>query len=367
MLSRVSIFIFCCSLTIPAAGFGEEPALDSLVAQLTSESFRTRVSAQQQLSDLAADHLDQIEAQTLEATPEVAQRLISLLEAVFLKHADQTGEAAEQALMRIAQSGTAGGVAAGRVLQGNSLLRESRARQALEKLGAQFVYYKPLAHYNGQALFISQLAVIPEVGVGFGPPAVLRSIYLHENWTGTKDDLWHLQRLSHHRDLVIYLIKGSSIEINDLFQLAAQLKGLSIQERGACLGIRSQPFASGCVVGHVVENGAADRGGLLMDDEVLALDEIPIRSFQHLVLSLQDYSIGDEVTFTIKRNGEISELIITLGSWRDVTRNDDMTVDTPPLFLGPLEKQTEPESKSSPEDAKSDSDSAEPESLNGLD
>lgn len=346
------------ALTCALAGLNAQPNLfaeESQIAEclqgLESESFQKRVNAQRQLAAIAPDHLSEIEKLATTGDAETAERLVEVLESVFLRNANDVGELAEQILQRLSRAGGTASTSADRVLQNNAMLRESRARAALEKLGAQFVYYKPSAHINGQALFGFQAATLPDIGVGFGPPAVLHAVYLHEDWSGTQEDLWHLTRLSNHQDLAIFSIKGNSVDINDLYLLERFLTGLSIQERGACLGISSQPFANGCVVGNVVEGGAADRGGLLTNDLILKLDETNIRNFPHLVQALQDYKIGDEVAFTVFRDVRQLEIKVKLGSWRDVAHNSPMAAQTPPPFAGPFglletsEDQTTPEAK----------------------
>lgn len=348
----VSFFIvvlgLSCFFMTPGV-LAEENPLSSYAKSLNSQSFIERKNAQRELVQFASEHLDEVEILAFNSEPETAERLVEILESVFLKNGDKLGEQAEQILERLSSAGGAASVSAGLVLQSNARLRETRARIALEKLGAQFIYYTPGASMNGQALFGFQAATLPEVGVGFGPPAVLHSIYLHEDWSGTKDDLWHLKRLSNHQDLVIFSIKGNSVEINELYLLTSYLRGLSIYERGACLGITSQPYSTGCRVGTVVEGAAANKGGLLTGDLVILLDELPIRNFQHLVLTLQDFKIGDEVTFTIIRDGAQLEKIVTLGSWRDTIHNSPMTVETPPPFGGPFDTEKQPEEIDNPE------------------
>lgn len=323
-------------LTGSPNGAAAESQLDKILTQFESDSFQARWTAQRSLALLAKDHLIELEELALSRDPDTAERIIEALESVFLKDDGRVGEHAEQILQRLARAGGSASVAAGLVLQGNARVRESRARRALEKLGAQFVYFSPFAAANGQAIFGMKAAVLPEVGVEFGPAAVLHSIYLHEDWSGTKEDLWHLTRLENQRDLAIYSIQGNSIDLNELFLLARSLRGLTIQERGACLGIRSEPFTTLCVVGTVVKGGAADTAGLVNGDIVVQLNETMIRNFPHLIQSLQSYKIGDEVTFAIFRNGAPLEIKVRLGSWRDAARQDELSVESPPHFEGPF-------------------------------
>lgn len=333
-LSGVLVVVLC----FMNAALADSTPVEDVLAKLQSDSFTERVVAQRELTDLAAGHLELLEQAAFNVDAEVARRIVTALESVFLKHDGDLGEQAERALQRLARSGTTTSVQAGQVLHGNARIRESRARVELEKLGAQFVYYSPLAQSNGQILFGMKAAVLPEVGVEFGPAAVLHSIYIHEDWKGTAADLWHFTRLAHHRDLTIYSIKGNSVDINDLFVLASELRGLAVQERGACLGIVSAPFGGLCRVGLVVKNSAADKGEIEAGDEIIGLDEGDIRSFPHLVQTLQDYKIGDEVTFTVIRDGEILKKVVKLGSWRDIAFNNELVVPPPPLFGGPFDQ-----------------------------
>lgn len=341
--------------------FGEPSTLESMIRQLESPNFQERIRGRRELATNAATQLDEIARLASNAEPEIAEHLVKVLESVFLKHDDATGEQAERILQQLAEQGGTAALPAGEVLRSHAKLRESRARVALEKLGAQFVYYHPERFLSQMFGMGANVAAFPEVGVGFGPPAVLFQIYLHNDWTGTREDLWHLTRLSAHRDLVIYSIKGNSIDINDLFRLAGHLKGLSIHERGACLGISSGPDPSPCVVGEVVRGGAAEEAGLMTGDIVEALDGKEIRNFAHLVQTLQDYKIGDQVNFTVTRSQlqPSFDIQVELGSWRNVTFFEHAYVEPPPLFHGPLgeDNSAASESDSQTQQIKNDSES----------
>jgi hypothetical protein len=60
------------------------------------------------------------------------------------------------------------------------------------------------------------LRLAPLSGIGFGEPAVLYGVWLHSDWKGTAEDLWHIERLAHWPDLVIYSIRGNGIDRRDL-------------------------------------------------------------------------------------------------------------------------------------------------------
>ena len=312
--------------------------LEQLVADLSSDSFIERVRAQRKLTEIADENIESLARAALETDFETVERIVRVLEIVFLSDEGERGELAELALEELRFRGGRASVAAGEVLQAHAMLRESRARKAIEALGGEFIYFKPDAKVQDILyLFESKFAVVPEFGVGFGPPAMLQSIYLHEDWKGTADDLWHLRRLTHHQNLSIYCIRGNEININQLFFMARFIRGVSIHERGACLGIQGS-LEVPCTVKEVVKDGAADQAGLEENDVITQLGETPIRSFAHLVEELKAYEIGDALVFEIQRPGVANTLSVKvkLGSWRDVSRSQTDIAPTPPAVKGPL-------------------------------
>ena len=334
---------------LPLCAQGEDVAspvnFQELVANLSDEAFAQRIAAQRQLCEIANNHIEDLARAAVVADDETAERIVEVLESIFLRDEGEQGELAELALEALQFSGRSGSVAAGKVLHGNAMLRESRARKAIEALGGEFVYFKPLAQELGQYYFESKFCLLPVrgVGVGFGDPSVLFAIYLHEDWKGTEADLWHLRRLSHQREIVLYTIRGNSVPLNPLFMLARFIRGLSIQERGACLGISSSPDNGRCEVKKVVRGGAADQAGLQTDDVITHLGNIPIRNFPHLVEELTSRESGEEVTLQVQRRAkdnplamEVLNVKVTLGTWREIAQSSDLTNPAPRSFGGPL-------------------------------
>ncbi|TWT56804.1 PDZ domain (Also known as DHR or GLGF) [Thalassoglobus neptunius] len=314
----------------------ERADIETAIQQLSSDSFPVRENARRQLASVSENQIPLLGQVARDADSEQAGRIVDILEVIFLADDGTRGELAERMLEDIRNQGGVASIDAGEVLRANARLRESRARQAIEKLGGEFVYYAPDANIQGLWLFESSVAVLPGIGVGFGPPSVLKSVYLHEDWTGTKEDLWHLQRLSNHRDLTVYLIEGASVSVNDLFVLAASLPGLSIQERGACLGIQGDNTGGLCAVGEVVEGSAAADAGLQPNDLIIGLNKTPIRNFPHLVEELKAFDVGDQVVFAVIRGRDRLVIPVTLGSWRSVSQRSQYVASPPEPFGGPL-------------------------------
>lgn len=338
---RVIVVILALGLTLCgispadelAADTAAHPALLELVDQLGEDRFEVRVAARRKLLHLAVEHPHDLAILAGEADidPEVATQIVRILERIFQKHADAIGDNAERALEWISRSESPVAVTAFQVLIGNARLRESRARQAIERLGGEVGY----AHPNSDRVRRGH-AIAPLTGVGFGEPAIVYGIWLHSDWKGTPDDLWHLRRLSQWPDMVIYSIKGNGIPLEELLKLSALIPGLHIEERGPCLGIKSFRDVSPCTVGDVVSHSAAEKAGLKINDEIVQLNDQPVRTFGHLVELLQDHDVGDDILLEIRRGGEAMTLELKLGSWRGVAKLDEQSVHPPRPFAGPF-------------------------------
>ncbi|MCA8997085.1 MAG: PDZ domain-containing protein, partial [Planctomycetaceae bacterium] len=266
------------------------------------------------------------------------------LENVFLKHDSELGDRAERVLQAYSRSDQPIAALAQAVLIRNGRIRETRARRAITKLGGEVVYIHP----NPQVpltqvplAVISNSAVAPGTGVGFGEPAVLYAVWLHETWKGGEEGLWHLERLQHWEDIAVYSIRGNNVSRLALFRLAGIVRGLQFVERGPCLGIQNDRDDSRCFVGDVLPGSAAQSGGLRMHDEILKLNGEHIPNFPNLVQRLQDFEVGDTIQLLVRRlnsdnESESIELKIKLTSWRTVTRSE-IEVPAPRPFRGPFE------------------------------
>ncbi|MBU6330192.1 MAG: trypsin-like peptidase domain-containing protein, partial [Acidobacteria bacterium] len=72
--------------------------------------------------------------------------------------------------------------------------------------------------------------------------------------------------------------------------------------------------ASGAYVQSVTPGGAADQGGIRAGDLIVAVDDTPIHAFDELRGTISAYTPGDTVTVTIERDGQQSQVSVTLGT-----------------------------------------------------
>jgi putative serine protease PepD len=92
--------------------------------------------------------------------------------------------------------------------------------------------------------------------------------------------------------------------------------------RHAFLGITGDTFfareadgalaPSGVVVGTIIEDSAAEAAGLEPGDLILSFDGTGVTTMEGLIVALRLYRVGDTVTFSIERAGEVSDLPIEL-------------------------------------------------------
>jgi len=299
----------------------------TLLSALNSDDFSQRVSAQKSLARQAAENPESLAEAFGDASAEERARLLQLLEGVFLASADEQGDRAERTLMTLADAGASTAEA---ILIGNARLRESRAREAIERLGAHLTYIHPALSRSAPPI------TAPGVGIGFGEPALLRVILIPETWIGTLADLWQFERLSHHQNLIMYNIRGSRLSVDDLLPLTAKLVGLQIVIRGACLGIESSPGSTTAEITAVIEKSAAAEAGLQPNDLIEMLNDTKVRNFSHLVELLTEFHPGDKIDLQVRRNGDSLVIPVTLASWKAVLARELQALPAPTPFPGPL-------------------------------
>ncbi|WP_437193191.1 PDZ domain-containing protein [Planctomicrobium sp. SH527] len=305
-----------------------DQVLNSVLKQLTDQKFGVRVEGQKRLNRIAEATPAVLVNVAEQSEFEIQARIVRALETVFLSHSGDVADNAEKVLMALSHSDLAVADDANLILIANSRLREARARKSLENLGCVFAYAIPIESRAG--------STAPRVGVGFGEFAVLQTILLSEKWSGTTAELWHLRRLTHHQGLMIYTSKNNGITLDDLLPLQVELPGATITERGGALGVRPSTFTTSMIIEEIVADGAADKAGLRINDEILMLNEDRVRDFSNLVELLLAYAPGETIQILIRRNGEEMLVPVKLSSWRDITLGVP-PVDRPVSdFVGPL-------------------------------
>lgn len=110
---------------------------------------------------------------------------------------------------------------------------------------------------------------------------------------------------------------GFAIPISTAKRVADQLAaGKSVARAGLGLsGPSTTPTGSaGAYVQSVTSGGAADKAGIKSGDLIVAIDGVPIRSFDELRGMASGYSPGDRVTVEVNRDGKVLDMDVTLGT-----------------------------------------------------
>lgn len=68
------------------------------------------------------------------------------------------------------------------------------------------------------------------------------------------------------------------------------------------------------VIRRLVPNGTVDRANLIEGDIILEIDGRPIENADHLMIMIEEYHAGDEITITFERKGFVVEREITLNN-----------------------------------------------------
>ncbi|HMF35579.1 MAG TPA: trypsin-like peptidase domain-containing protein [Isosphaeraceae bacterium] len=97
------------------------------------------------------------------------------------------------------------------------------------------------------------------------------------------------------------------------------------------LGIRAHPASTNRVEG-VTPGSPADQGQLQADDEILAVNDIPVSDFDTLILAINSYAPGDEVRLKIRRAGK--ELTKTVNLAKYPVDGDMIATNRPPAWRG---------------------------------
>src|SRR5699024_390415 len=79
----------------------------------------------------------------------------------------------------------------------------------------------------------------------------------------------------------------------------------------------------GIIVGEVTEGDPADKAGLKPDDVIHKMDGEPIKSWMQSRTAMGTASPGDNVKFTVNRDGETKEITVTLGEEPEDEQSDN--------------------------------------------
>lgn len=318
----------------------DEDQTRRIILQLASEDFTVRQHATRQLRSTGRAALPLLESAALESPTDVAAQIVALLEQMFVTSCPDLADEAERTLERLAATGDPNaGRRARIVLVGNQQLRQKRAIAAIRDYGGK-VDYLDVRESQGNIFFN-----VPGDGIEIPgqSPAIIR-IWLLEDWSGGTEGLWHVGRLEDSWSARVWgmevtNVRGNGLKSEDVQALAARLPRVRILERGASLGIQCHSLDP-CQVMEIVPEGAAERAGILAGDIIRRLDDTRITSFNDLVNELLHRNPNENVTLQIDRYGQLMQVEVTLGGWRNLVTGRDEPPETddplPNLDRGPL-------------------------------
>jgi hypothetical protein len=148
-------------------------------------------------------------------------------------------------------------------------------------------------------------------------PQAPRQVFLTSKWTGGDAGVRHLRRLAGVSQLQVYVVRGCGTSLEVVQAATSELEDVTPQERGPSLGV-GNGGAFECLVGRVLQGGAAEQAGIEPGDLVIGLDDQRIDSFADLVVEIAQYEPGDRVQLTIVRGLQVTAKEVTLGDWTDV-------------------------------------------------
>ena len=252
------------------------------IADLSSKEFSRRLRSEQRLLKQGAAAFAPLLAALEKAPAEAGQRIVSLLEQIWLNVPDSQGDTLERELHQLQFSPGDHHVEITAMLSAHHRLREQRAVRALRRLNAIIQTGADIDLENAQ--FINGQMVQSD-------PERIARVILPRSWKGTDTDLWHVQRLAHVEGLSVFVIKGNGI--NEVAQQGMRLgfPNLQVIQRAEVfIGVIGYPFANvghkGCQVTAVQPNSPAMRAGIQRDDLIQQVDGVAINDFDDLISSL---------------------------------------------------------------------------------
>jgi len=107
---------------------------------------------------------------------------------------------------------------------------------------------------------------------------------------------------------------GYAIPIETVRSIANQLIAGGKVEH-AYLGVRvDDAQGGGAHIAEVVNGGPADDAGVQQGDVITAVDGQPVTSGDDLRLAVENHKPGEDMTLTVKRNGDTKTITVKLGT-----------------------------------------------------
>lgn len=112
---------------------------------------------------------------------------------------------------------------------------------------------------------------------------------------------------------------GFAIPINTAYDIASQLMDSGYVTDRATIGIGLSTldqdygmYKAGLYIAEVYAGGGAEEAGLQAYDRIISADGTEVNTYAELTKVLQNKKVGDTITLTIEREGEVSDYEVTL-------------------------------------------------------
>jgi hypothetical protein len=308
-------------LTRPSAAktAGESATTDDVrhwISQLGSDDFGTREEATVRLSRAGFVAIQPVMSAAMNDDLEVACRSVEVLHQLLNAEDLATGDAAADALTRIAESptGSASDLAAD-VLGDFQDVRQSRAIEEIRRLGGSVEIGNPDtgnidgivillgAKWTGSSTDLKLLKRIPD----------LEKLSVHG--VGVADeDLKQLEGMGRLRAVELF---GSKVTADGALRLARMYPGVRVDRRSSAkLGVAGHSEPAGCRIVRVEEGSPAERAGIATDDFVVKFQDQMVADFDTLTSMIGSRNPGDKVTIELRRGSELLKKEVELGAWK---------------------------------------------------
>jgi hypothetical protein len=348
------------------AGAQDANRTGQLLRRLTDPDFAVRTHAEAELFSAGIHDIAAFEAAAMD-DPENASRIVALLERLFVGNAGNIGDrdwaryscigsadvilsmrrigefdvnplttAAEDALDRLAHTDATVASYAEAALSRHAMLRENRAIAAIREAGGRVVFQEESEPFQDAIAMEAMLAYDEEPSEAPVTPELrmIWQVYILPEWTGGTDGLQHLRRLRINRGLVVYLIDGCGLTVDDIKPLSADVAGVEPFTRGAAtLGVSAYD-PTNCQITRLIPGLAAANAGLPIGTVIHRVGKERVRNFQDLVDRLRNHKPGEVVTLSVSRasanytfdplpsddvpEDEMRKIDVTLSSWAEM-------------------------------------------------
>jgi len=284
------------------------PEIVSAVEELQSEEFAVRQRSFSRLVAMGASAFDPLIVLLHQLSGEASERLLLVLEQIWLQTPQPLADELERKLEEISLSFSPHQAAVKRMLLSHFRLREERATRSLRRLNAVI----QLEWDDNDRDLRAKLDADP---IRSGQR--IANVILPRSWKGTSADLWHIRRLSHTPAMGVFYVR--SLELTDAEKLSIRLgfPGLDINERSEIfIGVVGNAVAfdnrPGCPITNIQADSPADIAGLQINDRILTVDGEEINGFEHLVEVLKSKHAYQAIEMLVERYAGQEPILVTV-------------------------------------------------------